>query len=84
MSLSLLGGMGWPFFACGQVIDWVDPFLCFHYWKVDWGSSSSDSTYFALQGFLLRSRLQGLFRNEGVVFDLVPFLFSWVFLSKDF
>jgi len=64
-----------PVFACGKVIVWVDPFLCFLYWKIVWGSSSSAGA-FPLQGFSNAFTTSvGCFRDDGVLFDSVPFFF---------
>ena len=71
---SLLGGMGWPFLACGKVIVYSIFFSAFSYWKIEWGSSSSAGA-FSLQGFFIPfTPLVGHFRDEGVLFDSVPFL----------
>ena len=54
----------------------------FLYWKIDWGSSFSAGA-FPLQGYSIAFMPSvGRFRDEGVLFDSVPF--SWVFISKDF
>ena len=71
---SLLGGMGWPFLACGKVIVYSIFFSAFSYWKIEWGSSSSAGA-FSLQGFFIPfTPLVGRFRDEGVLFNSVPFL----------
>ena len=87
VSLLSPGRHGMLVFACGKVIVWVDPFLCFLYWKIVWGSSSSAGA-FPLQGFSNAfTPSVGRFRDDGVPFDSVPFLgfyFSKYFKSSLF
>ena len=76
---SLLGGMGWPFFACGQVIVWSILFSAFLYWKLDWGSSFSAGAI-PLQGFSIAFMPSvGRFRDEGVPICLGSFSLSFYF-----